>query len=129
MFIPAKYRDEFESRCVLTKGIDGKCLYIFTVPEWENFMKKLSALPALDMSSRQLLRHFYANANECEIDKQGRVIISQDLREYARIEKDLVTVGFQDKIEVWSKAEWDSMEKIEPSEIAQKLAGYGIHGI
>jgi len=126
MIIPSKYRDELGHRCVLTKGLDGRCLYIFSLQDWEGFMKKLSELPALDINSRQLMRHFYAGASECDIDKQGRIIISQDLREYAGIEKDLVTIGFQDKIEVWSKAEWENIEKIEPSEIAQKLAAYGI---
>jgi len=129
MIIPAKYREALGYRCVVTKGLDGRCLYIFSVTEWESFMKKLSGLPTLDSGTRQLMRHFYAGANECEIDKQGRMLISQELREYANIEKELVTVGFLDKIEVWSKAEWDDMEKIEPDEIAQKLATYGINGI
>ena len=125
MIIPSNYRDELGHRCFLAKGLE-RCLYVFSVHEWESFMKKLSELPALDINSRDLMRHFYAGANECEIDKQGRIIISHDLREYANIEKDLVTIGFGDKIEVWSKAEWDNREKIEPGEIAQKLAGYGI---
>jgi len=129
MIIPAKFRDVLQDRCVLTKGLDGRCLYIFSAAAWESFMKKLSDLPGLDAGTRQLMRHFYAGANECEIDKQGRILISQDLREYAKIEKELMTIGFQDKIEVWSKTEWDNLEKIEPSEIAQKLAGYGINGI
>lgn len=128
MIIPSKYRDELGYRCVLTKGMD-KCLYIYAISEWELFMKKLSALPTSDLASRQFVRHFYANACECEIDKQGRIVIPQELREYAAIEKDLVTVGVMDKIEVWSKTEWDGAESnanLAPSEIAQKMAEYGI---
>ena len=105
MIIPAKYREELGYRCVLTRGID-KCLYIYPTTEWERFMKKLSELPSSDANVRAFIRHFYANAVECEIDKQGRMIIPQELREYASIEKELVTIGILDKIEIWSKEEW-----------------------
>ena len=128
MIIPSKYRDELGYRCILTKGMD-KCLYIYSMPEWENFKQKLSALPQSDQNSRQFVRNFYVNAIECEIDKQGRIVISQDLREYAGIEKELITVGVLDKIEVWSKSEWDNAEngtQPSPSEIAQKMMEYGI---
>ena len=128
MIIPSKYRDELGYNCILTKGID-KCLYIYSIPEWEKFMERLSALPTTDINSRQFIRHFYANANDCEIDKQGRIVIPQVLREYAGIEKDLVTIGVRDKIEIWSKAEWDKAEngtQLEPGEIAQRMMEYGI---
>jgi len=126
MIIPSKYRDGLGLRCVLTKGLDKGCLYIFPMQEWESFTDVLSELPAFDVNSRNLMRHFYANAAECDIDKQGRIIIPQDLREYANIEKDLVTVGFRNKIEVWSKEALNSTEKIEPNEVAQKLFEIGI---
>jgi len=128
MIIPSKYRDVLGRHCVLTKGMD-KCLFIYSLQEWESFMSKLAALPTTDINSRQFMRHFYANACDCEIDKQGRIIIPQDLREYAGIEKELITVGVMDKIEVWSKVEWDKAEnntELTPSEMAQKMVDYGI---
>ena len=128
MIVPAKYRDELGFRCVLTRGID-KCLYIYPMAEWDRFMSKLSALPTSDANVRAFIRHFYANAVEGEIDKQGRLIIPQELREYASIEKDLVTIGILDKIEIWSKEEWGKAEnktELEPADFAQKMAEYGI---
>jgi len=128
MIIPSKFRDELGLRCVLTKGMD-KCLYIYSMQDWAHFMERLAGLPTTDINSRQFMRHFYANANECEIDKQGRIMISQDLREYAGIEKELVTVGVMDKIEVWSKEEWNTAEtgaELPPSEMAQRMTEYGI---
>jgi MraZ protein len=92
-------------------------------------MKKLSELPSSDANVRAFIRHFYANAVECEIDKQGRMIIPQELREYASIEKELVTIGILDKIEIWSKEEWGKAEnktQLEPTDFAQKMAEYGI---
>lgn len=128
MIVPAKYREELGYRCVLTRGID-KCLYIYPMPQWEKFMEKLSKLPTADPNARAFVRHFYANAVECDIDKQGRMGIPQELREYANIEKELVTVGILDKIEVWSKSQWHDAEELtemSPVDVAAKMAEYGI---
>lgn len=128
MVVPAKYREELCGQCVLTRGID-KCLYIYPMLQWEKFMDKLSALPTTDPNARAFVRHFYANAVECDIDKQGRMCIPQELREYANIEKELVTVGLLDKIEVWSREEWTKAEKaaeLTPNDFAAKMAEYGI---
>lgn len=128
MIIPSKYRDELGYRCVLTKGID-KCLYIYPMAEWESFMDKLSKLPSADSNARAFIRHFYANAVECEVDRQGRVTLPQELREYAGIERELVTVGILQKIEIWSKKEWEDTEngpQLQTGEFAAKMLEYGI---
>ena len=128
MIVPSKYREELGYKCVLTKGID-KCLYIYPMSEWERFMTKLSALPSSDMNARAFVRHFYANAVECEVDRQGRLTIPQELRDYAGIDKELVTIGILDKIEIWSRAEWENAEdgpQLAPEDIAQKMTEYGI---
>ena len=128
MIVPSKYREELGYKCVLTKGID-KCLYIYPMSEWERFMTKLSALPSSDMNARAFVRHFYANAVECEVDRQGRLTIPQELRDYAGIDKELVTIGIMDKIEILSRAEWENAEdgpQLAPEDIAQKMAEYGI---
>ena len=128
MIVPSKYREELGYRCVLTRGID-KCLYIYPLSEWELFMEKLSKLPTADENARAFVRHFYANAVDCEIDRQGRMVIPQDLREYAEIEKDLVTLGVMNKIEVWSKSQYDlsaDVTQLEPKAVAKQMAEYGI---
>ena len=128
MIVPAKFREQLGYKCVLTMGID-RCLYIYPMAEWEKFMNKLSALPMSDANARAFIRHFYANAVESEIDKQGRITLPADLREYANIDKELVTIGNLDKIEVWRKEEWDSkdnMTQLSPAEVSQKMVEYGI---
>ena len=128
MIVPSKFRSDLGLNFVLTKGID-KCLYIYSMKEWENFMDKLSKLPTSDANARAFVRHFYGNAVECEADRQGRVTIPQELREYAGIERDLVTVGVLDKIEVWSKEVWsgaDTSPELAPEEFAKKMVEYGI---
>jgi len=109
MIIPSKFRDELGYRCILTVG-KNKCLYIYPVSEWENVTKDLFVHPTSDDSQVQLVRRYFSNASECEIDKQGRIIIPQELRDYAGIEKELVTNGLSNIIEVWSKSEFDKIE-------------------
>ena len=128
MIVPSKYREELGYRCVLTRGIE-KCLYIYPMDMWENFQKKLSALPTSDPRARTFVRHFYANAVECEIDKQGRIIIPQELRDYAHIEKELVTVGLIERIEIWSRALWEDAEngaQMDTEDFAKAMIEYGI---
>ena len=126
MIVPSKHRDQLGGRCVLTKGMD-KCLYIYSMAEWEKQMDKIEALPESDPKVRAIIRHFCANAVDCEFDKQGRIVIPAELKEYAGIDKELVTMGAMRKIEVWSKEVWDSPDnenKMDSEEFAESLAQY-----
>lgn len=128
MIVPSKFREELGFQCVLTKGID-KCLYIYTMSEWETFAEKLKALPVSNENARKFVRHFNASAVRCEIDKQGRMTIPQMLRKYAGIEKELVTIGIMNKIEIWSKSEWNEESnetEMDPAEVARNMEAYGI---
>ncbi len=107
MIVPSKMRSNLGERCVLTKGLD-RCLYIYTIESWEKQMEKISKLPESDPKVRMFIRHFCAGAAECEFDKQGRIVIPQELKAYAEIEKELVTMGAMSKIEIWAREIWES---------------------
>lgn len=126
MIVPSKLRTELGRDCVLTKGLD-KCLYIYTTSAWANQMKKIEELPESDPKVRAFIRHFCANAVECEFDRQGRIVIPQELKTYAAIEKELITMGAMSKIEVWSKNVWDNPEnanKMDSDDFADALLEY-----
>lgn len=126
MIIPSKHRDFLCGKCVLTKGLD-KCLYIYTLDDWGKQVEKILQLPESDPEIRKFIRHFAANAVECELDKQGRICIPAELKEYASITKDMVTVGAIRKIEIWSKEVWgnpDEGGKMDKKEFQSALAGY-----
>ncbi len=126
MIVPAKLRAGLGARCILTKGLD-RCLYIYTWEDWDKQMNKIAQLPESDPKVRAFIRHFCANAAECEFDKQGRIIIPQELKTYAGIEKELVTMGAMSKIEVWSREIWDAPDnesKMENEDFAMSLAEY-----
>ncbi len=130
LIVPARFREELRGRCVLAKALD-RCLTIYTMEEWEKFANKLDELPGGREDIRRLKRHFNSSAAECDIDKQGRMTIPQELREYAGITRDLVTIGSNRTIEVWSKENWDAElnpdtgELLDVAEIAEGLELYG----
>lgn len=131
VIVPAKFRDELEGRCIIAKSLD-RCLTIYPLVQWEKFVEeKLEILPAGNPQARKLKRHFYSSAAECDVDKQGRLTIPQELKEYAGIEKELITVGSDKTIEVWSREHWedeldpDTGELMNASEVAESMEQYG----
>ncbi len=102
VIVPAKFRDELGLQCVLTRGLD-ECLVLYPMSTWQEQQKQLAELPRSDARVRAFLRYTYANARDVEVDKQGRILFPSDLRECAHIEKELVTIGMIDRIEIWAK--------------------------
>lgn len=128
IIIPSKLRDQLVGKFIITKGMDG-CLYIYTLEGWKEFDAKLKALPLTGKEARAYERYFYSNADECELDKQGRLLIPQDLRTFAGLEKDIFIIGLSGRVEVWSKAAWEayaSDESLSPDKIEEKMTLMGI---
>ena len=127
MIVPSKHRDQLGGRCILTKGMDN-CLYIYPLGEWEKVVEKVSALPQTDKNVRKYIRDVFANAEECEIDKQGRILIPAELKKRVFIDKELVTMGAMSRIEIWSKEVWedpDSYPCEEDDDFISQLTKYG----
>lgn len=127
IFIPSKFRDELGERFIITKGLDN-CLYAYTMEEWVNLEQKLKSLPLSNKEARAFARFIFSGASECEPDKQGRVILPQNLTEYANIKKDIVIIGVSTRFEIWSKENWDGYNNsnIDLEEIADKMSLLGI---
>ena len=117
LIIPAKFRELLGEEFVLTKGLDG-CLSVYPMDEWKAFEEKLRALPLTNKNARTFSRFFVAGATMCELDKQGRILVPQALREFAGLEKEVVITGNLNKVEIWSREKWsenccyDDMESI-----------------
>lgn len=126
IIIPTKLRDALGDSFVLTCGTDG-CLFVYPMPEWNKFVEKLQTLPGTK-EARMMQRFFMANAVDCEMDKQGRVMIPTKLREQAAINKDVVTVGVVNKIEIWSKERWTENSSIDSvDDIVDKMTEFGLN--
>lgn len=125
IIIPAKFREELGDNFVITQGLDG-CLFAYPNSDWQEFVKKLQALPGTK-EARQLQRYFLAVAAECEVDKQGRILIPAKLRQDAALDKDIVFVGVLNKVEIWSRQRWDNNNNYgDMDAIAEHMSEYGI---
>lgn len=128
LIMPAKLRADIGEKFIITKGLDG-CLFVFSQNEWSNFELKLKELPLTNKNARDFVRFFLSGATECEIDKQGRFLIVNNLREYAKIIKEAVIIGVGTRIEIWNKEEWkkyNSSENISAEYIAENMTMLGI---
>ena len=126
LIIPSKFRELLGEEFVLTKGLDG-CLSIYPMDEWKAFEEKLRALPLTNKNARTFTRFFVAGATNCELDKQGRILVPQTLREFAGLEKDVVLTGNLNRIEVWSKEKWsENCDYVDMDSIAEGMQDMGI---
>lgn len=127
LIVPAKFREVLGDEFVVTKGLDN-CLFVYPNDEWQKFEEKLQTLPLTNKSARQFTRFFLAGAASCEVDKQGRILLPQVLREFAALEKDVVLVGVASRIEIWSRQRWDeSLETYDSDmdEVAANMESLG----
>ena len=126
--MPAKLREDMGEKFIITKGLD-KCLFGFSQTEWANFEEKLKTLPLTNKNARDFVRFFLSGAMECEIDKQGRFLISSNLRNVATLEKEVIIIGVGTRIEIWNKEKWEnynSEENISADDIAENMTMLGI---
>ena len=106
LIIPMKFRESLGENFVITKGMDG-CLFVYPPGEWKEFEEKIKVLPLTNKKVREFKRFMLGSAVEGSLDKQGRVLLPPSLREFAKLEKEVVLVGVLDKLEIWDKAKWD----------------------
>ena len=126
LIMPSKLREDIGEKFIITKGLDG-CLFAFSIEEWKKFEEKLRTLPISNKDARNFSRFFFAGAIDCEIDKQGRFLISSNLSEFAGLEKEVIIVGMDSRLEIWSKEKWIKFdEDISADEIAEKMEMLGI---
>lgn len=128
VIMPAKFREKLGDRFVMTKGLDN-CLFIYSESEWSIVEEKLKSLPMTSKDARAFVRFFFAGATECEVDKQGRMVIPNNLKEFARIDKELVIIGVSTRIEIWSREEWNKFNSdanISYEDVAEKMSQLGI---
>lgn len=106
IIVPSKFRDELGKVFVISQELDN-CLGIYTLSKWEELVEKLNNLPATNRQANAYKRFKLSSAFECEIDKNGRILIPSKLREFAFLEKEVIIIGNGDRVEVWDKACWD----------------------
>ena len=102
LIIPSKFRTELGNEFVITRGLD-KCLFIYSLEEWQKIVNKLSTLPFTKKDARDFSRFFLSGATVCGFDKLGRINITSPLVKYAGLEKDCVIIGVNERLEIWNQ--------------------------
>ncbi|WP_151735848.1 division/cell wall cluster transcriptional repressor MraZ [Paenibacillus tengchongensis] len=126
IIIPAKFRELLGASFVATRGLDS-CLFVYPMEEWGIMEQKLKSLSLMKSDARAFSRFFFSGATECVWDKQGRVNLPANLRQYAKLDKDCVILGVSNRVEIWNKGLWEQyFEQSEESfnEIAEKLVDF-----
>ena len=117
LIIPSKFREALGDTFMVTKGLDG----------WKVLEGKLQALPLTNANARKFTRFMLGGATECDVDKQGRILLPANLREFAHLNKDVALVGVGGRIEIWDKETWQKTNAYDDmEEIAENMEGLGI---
>ena len=133
VIIPAKLRqviaEAFSENFVATRGLE-QCIFLFPVEQWRENERKIKELPFMTGShARAFTRLFFSGAVECVMDKQGRILLPKNLKEYAGIGKEVIITGVSDHMEIWSRERWgEYLEKEEAKfeQTAEQLMDFGI---
>ncbi len=123
--LPAKFRHVFADGIVVTRGFDG-CLYAYPRGDWEQLVqRRFEGIDQLSKEGRRLHRHFFSGAAEADLDRQGRVMIPAPLVQHAKLGRDVIVAGVNDRLEIWDREAWQrELAEVEGSaeDVAQRLA-------
>lgn len=111
--IPAKFRAELGDSFVITRGLDRNCLAAYSSERWKRIADNLSKITLTSQVGRKLSRILLGNAIECEVDKMGRILLTQSLRSRGGLDKNVVLVGLGDRIEIWDESNWNQINSPE----------------
>ena len=110
MAMPTRYRERLASRCdgqmIVTVDKDH-CLLVYPLPDWEELERKLVRLPSMNKTARRIVRIMVGYATEVDMDANGRILVSRELREFASLEKQARLIGQGNKFELWDEAGWN----------------------
>ena len=126
--IPSKFRKDLGRQAVVTKGIE-KCLVVYPLEEWTKLAKKLENLPTSQTDARGFVRIMLSGAADVGLDKLGRILIPDYLKEYAFLKKNVAILGLSNRIEIWDKNRWQEFRKKTETavgDIAERLKELGV---
>lgn len=126
--LPVKFRGELGEKIIVTRGIEN-CLVVYTQKEWQIVAEKLSNLPISQVEARSFSRIILAGAMEVSLDKLGRILIPEYLKEYAGFKKNVVICGLSNRLEVWDQEKWETYKKKAEKGLEETVSKLGSLGI
>lgn len=126
--VPTKFRPDLSKGAVVTRGLD-RCLFVYPMEQWKELAGKLASMPISQSKSRAFARLMLAGAMDVSLDKQGRMVLPEYLREYAGMKKKVVVAGLYDRLEIWEENAWNKYKtetEKDSNEIAEALSELGV---
>lgn len=126
--VPKKFRLDLKQGAIVTRGLDN-CLFLYTKKEWQKLAEKLANLPFAQANTRAFARLMLAGAMDMTIDKQGRIILPDYLRQYAGLKKEITVAGLYSRLELWDAAKWNEYKKkteAKSNKIAEQMSELGV---
>ncbi len=108
LFMPSRLREELGESFTVCKGLGG-CLFVYSQENWGKFEEKVNSLPL--SQSIQMQRTVFPTAYKCSVDAQGRILLTQKLREYAGIDKNVTVIGLGNHAEIWGSEKWEAVSQ------------------
>jgi MraZ protein len=109
--IPARFRELLENGAYVTQGFDRN-LMVITAPSFDLISARVNKMSMTDPTTRQLKRLIFSSAERCEIDRAGRMLLPQFLREAARLNGEAIIIGAGDYFEIWSPELWSQQNEM-----------------
>lgn len=131
VIMPAKLREDIGDTFYITiSSQKGQCLKAFAKESWEEFFAKVSTIKESDRIAVRYKREVLSKSAQCNVDKQGRILIPDTLIEYAGLGKDITIIGQATYIELWDSGKWNEYngqpEDISEEEYEEHLSRYGL---
>jgi MraZ protein len=119
--LPARFRDVLAAagdlRLVVTPALFDPCLHAHPMRAWEELEAKIAELPQFDANVVMFRRRYLSAAVECEIDKQGRILVPPSLREHAGLTKEVLWAGMGKTAELWARERWAEAQRLSDAEL------------
>ncbi len=133
LIMPAKYREQLGASFFITKDLwnkeEERCLFVYPQSEFNELSQKLHKLSNSSKEARFMNRYFFSSVQDTAVDKQGRVLLTTELREHACINREVVLVGVDTHIEIWDLEKWEAYnasDTLEMDKLAESLGELGI---
>ncbi len=124
--MPSKFKEALQDGFVVAKGVGG-CLYAFSKEAFNELYKKLESVPMFDVEAQKPIRALLSSAFEAEEDNQGRILIPQELRNFAKLTKNLVSIGVGNRVEIWAEEVYEQVNSADTYDLsASSLSKYGV---
>ncbi len=129
IILPSKLREDVNGTVYITQSTSEKCLHLYTEEEWSKVAEKVNQLPtATDYNAAAFVRLFFGKATSVTVDKQGRIPIAKRLLDYAELNKEVVLVGANTRLEIWDAQRWNEYQsKLSENIMLEGILKYNLN--